>query len=145
MQRPNLSPQQSLENQVQICGEIDLARRCGRGIRPDHEKTARREYPKMLTHQGPEAALYAVTDNRGPNRTTDDKAYLRRLGWANHAKTDVLRGWGGWGCFGYQQMPGQRCATDAAPSADRAPEIGWASHPRLPRQHLRLPSGSVRR
>jgi hypothetical protein len=93
----------------------------------------------MLAHHGPEAALHAVTDNRGPNRTTDDKAYLRRLGWANPAKAGTVRGSGR---FGYQQMPGQRCASGAAPSTDRAPEVGGARHPRLPRQHLRLPCGT---
>jgi hypothetical protein len=92
MQRPNLPPKQSLENQVQISGEINLARRCGRGIRPDHEKATRRKYAKMLAHHGPEAALYAVSDNRGPNRTTDDKAYLCRLSGANAVKADTVCG-----------------------------------------------------
>jgi hypothetical protein len=142
MQRPNLPPKQSLENQVQISGEINLACRCGRGIRPDHEKAACRKHAKMLAHHDPEAALYAVTDNRGPNRTTDDKAYLRRLSGANPVKPDTVCGQGR---VGYQQMPSQRCASGAAPSANRAPEIGGARHPRLPRQHLRRPSGGVRR
>jgi hypothetical protein len=48
----------------------------------------------MLAHHGPEAALYAVSDNRGPNRTTDDKAYLRRLSGANAVKADTVCGRG---------------------------------------------------
>jgi hypothetical protein len=136
MKRPNLPPQQSLEYQVQISGEIDLACRRGRGIRPDHEKAAYRKCVKVLAHHDPEAALHSVTDNRGPNRTANDKAYLRRHSWANLVMGARL---------GYQQMPGQRRAAGTAPLANRTPEVGGTRHPRLPRQHLRFSCGDIRR
>jgi hypothetical protein len=41
MQRPNLPPQQSSQNQVQIDGKIRLARHRGRRVRANHEKAAR--------------------------------------------------------------------------------------------------------
>jgi hypothetical protein len=139
MKRPNLPPQQSLENQVQISGEIHLACRRGRGICPHHEKTARRKCVEVLAHHDPEAALHTVADHRGPNRTADYKPYLRRLSGANPIMGARC------GHFRYQQMPGQRRATGAAPVANRTPKISRSLHPRLPRQHLRGPCGDVRR
>jgi hypothetical protein len=150
MQRPNLPPQQSSQSQVQISGEIGLARRRGRGARTNHEKAARGEYIEMLSHQCPKTALNAVANHRGPNRTADNKAYLRRLSGANtgiQPRTTGIQP--RTRRAGDQQMHGQRRTAGTPSLTDRTPKIGGSLHPRLPRQHLRYPGigtgGDVRR
>jgi hypothetical protein len=49
-QRPNLPPQQSSDNQVQIRGQISLACACGRWMGTQHEHATARERGKPPAH-----------------------------------------------------------------------------------------------
>ena len=81
-QRPNLPPQQSSENQVEIGGQICLACASGGRMRPQHEQATPRKRGDPPAHQFPEPSLYPVANHRRANRTANNKAYLRpRISW----------------------------------------------------------------
>jgi len=74
--RPNLPPQQLMDHQIQISGEIWLAGTRGQRIRAHHKKATARKQLEVATHQLPKPPLYAVSGNCGPDCATDDKPYL---------------------------------------------------------------------
>jgi hypothetical protein len=74
-QRPNLPPQQSSKHQVQISGEIRLARAGGRRVRAHHEEATLRERSQSHAYQFPEPSLHPVAHYRRANRAANSKAY----------------------------------------------------------------------
>ncbi len=121
-QRPNLPPQESSENQVEIGGKIRLAYASGRRMRTQHEQATPGKTGEPPAYQFPEPSLHPVANHRRANRTADYKAYLR---------PGVL----GYRTSGKQQVPGQGHAAGPATRAHRDTEFLRAPHPRLPRQH----------
>jgi hypothetical protein len=81
-QRPNLPPQQSSENQVEIGGQIGLAYASGGRMCTQHQQATPREPGDPPAHQFPEPSLYPVANHRRANRAANNKAYLRpRVSW----------------------------------------------------------------
>jgi hypothetical protein len=77
--RPNLPPQQLIDHQIQISGEIWLAGARGHRIRTHHKKATARKQLEVATHQLAKPPLYAVSGHCGPDCTADNKAYLGGL------------------------------------------------------------------
>ncbi len=79
MQRPNLPPQQPIDHQVEIGGEIRLA--CGRGRRigANHKKATFRQHAKIPAHERTKTTSHAVAHHSGANRTTDYESYPGRF------------------------------------------------------------------
>ena len=77
-QRPNLPPEQSSKNQVEIGGQISLACASGRRMSAHHEEATPRKRGNPPAHQFPEPSLHTVTNYRRADRTAYHEAYLRR-------------------------------------------------------------------
>ena len=125
LQRPNLPPEQSFDNQVKIGGEIRLACARGRWMGAQYEQATPRERGETPAHQFPEPSLHPITNHRRANRTADNKAYLCRV---TGAYRSVRAG-------GQQQVTRDHGSARSAARSQRQPELRWASHPRLLRQH----------
>jgi hypothetical protein len=122
VQRPNLPPQQSSDNQVKIGGEIRLACASGRRMRTQYEQATPGKRGNSPAHQLPEPSLHPVANYRRPDRTADNQAYLR-LGVALY-RTDRK-----------EHVRGDRGTISPATRAHSALEVVRAPHPRLLWQH----------
>jgi hypothetical protein len=77
--RPNLPPQQPADHQVQIRGEIWLARVRGRGICAHHKKATARQGLKVPVHERAQPPLDTVPGHRGADRPAHHESYPGRF------------------------------------------------------------------
>jgi hypothetical protein len=85
----SLPPQQSVEYQVKIGGQIRLAdARSGR-VGTHYEHATAREIGETRPHHFPKPSPYPIANHRGANRTADDKAYLCRPTIWNHEQVST--------------------------------------------------------
>jgi len=121
-QRPNLPPQQSSENQVEIGGQFRLAYASGRRMGTHHEQATLGKRGDAPAHKFPKPSLHTVANHRRADRTAYHEAYLRP-GVGSHRTSRN------------QQVRRDRRGTSPASRAHRALELLRAPHPRLLRQH----------
>jgi len=76
---PNLSPQQSSDNLIQISGKIWMARQRRTGVCAHHKKATARKGVEVATRQLPEPTLHPVSRHRRTNRPAYDKSDLSRF------------------------------------------------------------------
>jgi hypothetical protein len=62
--RPNLPPEQSFKNQVEIGGKIRLACACGGRVGTQYEEATSGKRGNSPAHQFPEPSLHPVADHR---------------------------------------------------------------------------------
>jgi hypothetical protein len=72
---PNLPPQQPADHQIQIRGEIRLARVRGRSVCAHHKKATARKRVKVPAHELTQAPPDPVPGHRGTNRPADHESY----------------------------------------------------------------------
>ena len=77
-QRPNLPPEESSDNQVEIGGQIRLAFACGCRKGAQYEQATPGKAGDPPAHNLPEPTLHPVANHSRADRTADNKAYLRR-------------------------------------------------------------------
>jgi hypothetical protein len=122
---PNLPPQQPADHQVQIRGEIRLARVRGRSVRAHHKKATRRKRLKVPAHQPAKPPLHAVSGHRRANRPADDESYPGRLAVVHAVCPDEQ--------VAYHGRPAR-----AGPGAHGQRELCAPAHPGLGRQDQAL-------
>jgi hypothetical protein len=76
---PNLPPQQLIDHQIQISGEICLAHARGHRVRTQHKKATARKQLEVAANQLAKLPLHAVSRYCGPDCLADNKAYLGRF------------------------------------------------------------------
>jgi hypothetical protein len=76
---PNLPPQQPIDHQVQISGEIQLARTPSYRVRAQHKKATARKRLEIAARQLTKPTLHPVSRHGGPDRPADHKSYPDRL------------------------------------------------------------------
>jgi hypothetical protein len=115
---PNLPPQQPADHQIQISGEIRLARVRGRSVCAHHKKATARKRVKVPAHELAKPPLDAVPGYRRPYRPADHETDPGRLPVA-----DVI---GARQQVAYHQRP-----TRAGPGAHGEREFRAPAHPGL--------------
>jgi len=76
---PNLPPQQPIDHQVQISGEIRLARTPGYRVRAQHKKATARKRLEIPARQLTKPTPHPVSRHGGPDCPADHKPYPGRL------------------------------------------------------------------
>jgi hypothetical protein len=76
---PNLPPQQLIDHQIQISGEICLAHARGHRVRTHHKKATARKQLEVSAHKLTKPPPHAVSRYCGPDCLADNKAYLGRF------------------------------------------------------------------
>jgi hypothetical protein len=122
---PNLLPQQPTDHQVQIRGEIWLARVRGRSVCAHHKKATARKQLKVPTHKLTKAPLDPVPGHRGANRPTDHESYPGRFPVVDPVGP-------------HQQVTHHARPTRTSPGAHGQRELRAAAHPGLGRQDQAL-------
>jgi len=122
---PNLPPQQPADHQIQIRGEIRLARVRGRSVCAHHKKATARKRLKVPAHELTKPPLDAVPGYRRPYRPADHESHA---GWLQ-----VMGAIGPRQQVAYYQRP-----TRADPSAHGEHELRTPAHPGLGRQDQAL-------
>src|SRR5580658_6504699 len=122
---PNLPPQQPADHEVQIRGEIRLARVRGHCVRAHHKKATARERLKVPAHELTEPPPDAVPGHRRAYRPADHESDPGRL--------PVMRPVGPHQQVTYHQRP-----TGANPGAHGEHELRAPAHPGLGRQDQAL-------
>jgi hypothetical protein len=123
--RPNLPPQQPADDQIQIRGEILLARARGHSVRAHHKKATARKQLKVPAHQLAKTSLDAVSGHRRAHRPADHESYPGGL-----AIMDSVRP--------HQQVTHHAGPTCADPGAHGQRELRAPAHPGLRRQDQAL-------
>jgi hypothetical protein len=123
--RPNLPPQQPADDQVQIRGEIRLARVRGRSVCAHHKKATARKRLKVPAHELTEAPLNAVPGYRRAYRPADHEAYPGRLPVLAAVRAD-------------QQVTYHGRPTRTRPGPHGQRELRAPAHPGLGRQDQAL-------
>jgi hypothetical protein len=122
---PNLPPQQPADHQIQIRGEIRLARVRGRSVCAHHKKATARERLKVPAHELTKPPPDAVPGYRRAYRPADHESDPGRL--------PVL------GAAGpHQQVAHHQRPACADPGADGERELRPPAHPGLGRQDQAL-------
>jgi hypothetical protein len=122
---PNLPLQQRADHQVQIRGEIRLARVRGRSVRAHHKKATARKRLKVPAHEFAEPSLDAVPGHRRADRPADHESYPGRLPVTNVARPD-------------EQVTHHARPPRTRPCPDGQRELRAPPHPRLGRQDQAL-------
>ena len=122
---PNLPPKQPADHQIQIRGEIRLARVRGRSVCAHHKKATARKRLKVPAHKLAKPPLDAVPGYRRPYRPADHESDAGRF--------RVLAAVGPHQQVAYHQRP-----ADAGPGAHGERELGAPAHPGLGRQDQAL-------
>jgi hypothetical protein len=122
---PNLALQQPADHQVQICGEICLARVRGRSVCAHHKKATARKRLKVPAHKLTKAPLDPVPGHRGANRPADHESYP-----GGFAGMDLV--------IPDQQVTHHAGAARTGPGAHSQRKLCAAAHPGLGRQDQAL-------
>jgi len=122
---PNLPPQQPADHEVQICGEIRLARVRGRSVCAHHKKATARERLKVPAHELTEPPPDAVPGYRRAYRPADHESDPGRL----PDQGAVAR---------HQQVAHHQRPARTSPGAHGERELRAPAHPGLGRQDQAL-------
>ncbi len=122
---PNLPPQQPADHQIQIRGEIRLARVRGRSVCAHHKKATARKRLKVPAHKLTKPPLDAVPYYCRPYGPADHESYPGRL--------QVLGTVGPHQQVAYDQRPAR-----TSPGAHGERELRAPAHPGLGRQDQAL-------
>jgi hypothetical protein len=85
---PNLPPQQPADHQIQIRGEIGLARVRGRSVCAHHKKATARKRLKVPAHKLTKAPLNPVSRHGRADGPADHKSYPGWLPVMDTVRTD---------------------------------------------------------
>ena len=122
---PNLPPQQPADHQIQIRGEIRLARVRGRSICAHHKKATARQRLKIPAHELTKPPLDPVSGDRRANRPAHHESYPGRFPLLKRVRRD-------------QQVAHQQGPARTGPGAHGQRELRAATHPGLRRQDQAL-------